>query len=272
MAVGLIWMWAWWTFMVIINIVNLISAILVSKQSHSMRTNNDEKYRKWMLAMGFIFTIVGLYRSFFVTSYGDRQAWFNTIANSAGVVRILAMFAEMSFAGLIAYAMLKFNKYVPAPKDAQAGKFKKFILTKSPYILPICIFLANICINIGLILKFTMLGAIEETLWAIGFLSVLPLAIIQLRRILKIKDKEEIKRLRILKASAIVIVVWCVVYCCFGVFYNVPSYWSEQIALIKGGYPPIQTGMSAIVDAFSTVNVLREYSDWGFGFVFFAFP
>ena len=269
MAVGLIWMWSWWTFMVIINVVNIISAILVSKRSHKLRANyKDEKYRKWMLAMGFIFTLVGLYRSIFVTSYGARRAWFNTILNSAGVVRTLAMFAELSFAGLIAYAMLKFNTYLPAPEDAQANKFKKFILTKSPYILPICIFLANICINIGLVIKFTMLGAIEETLWAIGFVSILPLAIIQLRRVLKIKGKEQVERFRVLKASAIVIVVWCVVYCCFCVFYNVPSYWSEQIELIRTGYPPIQTGLSALIDAFSTINVLREYSDWGFGFVF----
>ena len=114
MAVGLVWMWSWWTFMVVINVVNLISAMLVFKQSQTMskKDNKDEKYRKWMLAMGFIFTIVAFYRSIFVTSYSARRAWFDTIANSAGVVRTLAMFAELSFAGLIAYAMLKFNKYV----------------------------------------------------------------------------------------------------------------------------------------------------------------
>ncbi len=181
MAVGLTWMWSWWTFMVFINVVNLVASILVFKQSSGMRMKDDKevKYRRWMLSMGFIFTFVGLWRSIFVTSYGDRRAWFGTILNSAGLIRTLAMFAELSFAGLIAYAMLKFNQYVPDPDEKHRSKFMKFVLTKSPYILPICIFLANICINIGLILKFTMLGAIEETLWAIGFLSVLPLAIIQ---------------------------------------------------------------------------------------------
>ena len=149
MSVSVTWMWSWWTFMVIINAVNLGASVFVFKQSRSMsmKDDKDAKYRRWMLVMGFIFTFVGLYRSIFVTSYGARRAWFGTILNSAGVVRTLAMFAELSFAGLIAYAMLKFNTYVPAPEHAHSSKFKKFILTKSPYILPICIFIANICVN-----------------------------------------------------------------------------------------------------------------------------
>jgi hypothetical protein len=222
-----------------------------------------------MLVMGFIFTIVGLYRSIFVTSYGARRAWFNTLANSAGVVRSMAMFAELSFAGLIAYAMLKFNTYVPVPERAKSNKFRKFINTNSPYVLVICLLFANICINIGVPTRFSLMGAIEETLWSIGFLSVLPLAIIQLRRVLKIKDEEEAVRLRKLRISAIVIVIWCVVYCSYGLFYHLPDIWIRQIEIITTtGYPPLETGVEALIDPFITINVLREYSDWGFGFMF----
>ncbi|MHA1112038.1 MAG: hypothetical protein ACTSRE_13100 [Promethearchaeota archaeon] len=256
--------------MVIINVVNLVSSILVFKQSRtmSMKDDKDAKYRRWMLAMGFIFTFVGLWRSIFVTSYGARRAWFGTILNSAGVVRTLAMFAELSFAGLIAYAMLKFNKYVPAPEDAHTSGFKKFILTKSPYILPICIFIANFCVNTKLFVGLSLLGTIEETLWSIGFLSILPLAIIQLRRILKVKDKKAAARLRKLKISAIVILIWCVVYCTYGLSYHLPTMWSYEIGIITStGYPPLTTGISAILDPFTNINVLRGYGDWGFGFM-----
>lgn len=262
-------MWAWWTFMVLINVVNSVASILVFKQSRSksMKGDKDTKYRRRMLIMGFIFTFVGLYRSIFVTSYGARRAWFGTILNSAGVVRTLAMFAELSFAGLIAYAMLQFNQYVPAPEAADTTKFKKFLLTKSPYVLVICLILANICINTKVITTFALLGAIEETLWSIGFLSVLPLAINQFRRVRNIKDKEAGERLRILRISTAVVLTWCIVYCSYGLFYHLPDIWIGVISS-PADYFTFETGASALADPFTTINVLREYGDWGFGFVF----
>ena len=83
--------------MVAINVVNVVPSVLVYRKNRLLKDTRDVKYQRWMLAMGFIFTLVGFYRSIFVTSYGRRYGWFDTILNSTGVVRTMAMFAELSF-------------------------------------------------------------------------------------------------------------------------------------------------------------------------------
>ncbi|HHE65390.1 MAG: hypothetical protein ACTSWC_12900 [Promethearchaeota archaeon] len=277
------WAWPWWSIMVTTSIANLIVSAVILKRNLSRNSilsttsttsapsiNSDLTYRRWMLLMGSIFTIVGAYRTVFVSQYGPQMAWFDSIANSSLLIRILAIFAEMSFSGLIAFVMLKFNTYLPASEDSpnpHTEKFKKFFLTKSPYVLVICIFLAQFFATSAVITKFTFLFAIEETLWSIGFLSVLPLAIIQLKRIIAVKDEETAQRLQMLKISAIVILGWCIIYCSYGLFYHLPGIWTREIAKLQVGYPEIKTGMSAIIDAFTIVHESKLYSDWGFGFL-----
>jgi len=69
------------------------------------------------------------------------------------------------------------------------------------------------------ITKFGQLGVIEETLWSIGFIAILPLAIIQLRRDFLVKDKEEKERLQILRISAVIIAAWGVIYVGYGLIF-----------------------------------------------------
>ncbi|MHA1200378.1 MAG: hypothetical protein ACTSQF_13730, partial [Candidatus Heimdallarchaeaceae archaeon] len=261
------WAWPWWSVMVAINIVSLIVCVIVFRKSLIPNDGKDAKYRVGMRIMGVIFTVVGAYRAVFVTRYGPQQAWFDSLANSTLLVRSLATLAELSFSGLIALAMLRFNTYVPPKEEALANKFKAFYITKSPFILPICLFLANIFATSSVITKFVLLGAIEETLWSIGFLSILPLAIIQVRRVFLIKNKEEKERLRTLKISAIIIAAWCVIYVCYGLIFHLPGMWEYVIDLFQSGLPAIKTGWSAIVDSFMIVNVSRLAADWSSGFL-----
>lgn len=219
------WAWPWWAVMVSINIVNLVVCAIVFKRSRIPKDGTDTKYRKWMRIMGITFTLVAAYRAVFVSRYGTQRAWFDSLANSSLLIRSFATVAELAFAGLIALAMLRFNTYLPPKEEVQTNKFKSFMTTKTPYVLVICIFLAQFFATSSVITKLGLLGAIEETLWSIGFLSVLPLAFIQLRRVLKIKDEEEAQRFQILKVSAIIIAAWCLVYCCYGVFYHIPGIW-----------------------------------------------
>jgi hypothetical protein len=107
-----------------------------------------------------------------------------------------------------------------------------------------------------------------ETLWGIGFLSVLPLAIIQLRRVLSIKDKEQAERLRRMKYSAIIIATWCVMYCMYRWIFTLPGMWARSLARIEAGLPPLKTGLEAIIDVLGIrTRTSLEYSDWGFGFL-----
>ena len=260
------WAWPWWTFMVIINIVNLVICAVIYKRSLFPKDGKDTTYRKRMRIMGVIFTLVAAYRAVFVSQYDPQLAWFDSIANSSLLIRMFAIAAELSFSGLIALAMLQFNTYLPAKDEASANKFKSFINTKSPYILVVCLFIAQFFATSGVITKFGLFWAIEETLWFIGFLAILPLAIIQLHRILSIKDKEIVERLQMLRASAIVIAAWCVIYVTYGVVFHLSEMWIGVFDGLIAGFPTINSG--AIADAFMIVYETKEYSDWGFGFLF----
>jgi hypothetical protein len=222
-----------------------------------------------MRIMGFIFTLVATYRAVFVSRYTPQLAWFDSILNSSLLIRMFAVAAELSFSGLIAFAMLQVNDDLPAADHNNASKFKAFVTQKSPYFLIFCIFLAQFFATSGLITKSQTLFAIEETLWSLGFLSVLPLAILQLRRVYAIKNLELVPRLKILKISTILILAWCVGYCSYGLLYHLPlESWAGAVEQIKTGLPAIKTGASAIRDAFVIVNETKAYRDWGFGFLF----
>jgi hypothetical protein len=218
--------------------------------------------------MGLMFTLVAAYRAVFVSRYFTQMAWFDSIANSSLLIRIFAIAAELSFSGLFALVMLRVNRDLTDISKSDTNGFKSFITKKSPYILIISIFLAQFFATSGLIMKSKLLFAIEETLWTIGFLSVLPLALMQLRRVYGIKDKGIARQFRMLRMSTIVVAAWCVFYCSYGLFYHLPlESWAGAIDQIKTGYPILRSGSSAIVDAFTIVNESKVYSDWGFGFL-----
>lgn len=261
------WAWPWWAVMASVGIVNLVVCAIVFKLSLPPKDGEDSKYRKWMRIMGVIFTLVGAYRAVFVASYGPQRAWFDSVANSSLLIRLFAIFAELSFSGLIAFSMLQFNTFLPVVDDERSSKLKTFITTKSPFILIICIFLAQFPATAAVITKLELLGAIEETLWLIGFLSILPLAIMQVRRVFSIKDKETVERFRVLRKSTIIILAWCVIYCCYGLFFHMYEMWVSVVNQLQTGTPVIRTGLSAIIDAFMNVNASRVYGDWGWGFL-----
>ncbi len=262
------WAWPWWTVMVFINIVNLIVCVLVFKRSMNPKDGVDLVYRKRMRIMGLIFTMVGAYRAVFVSRYLAQMAWFDSIANSALLIRIFAIAAELSFSGLIALAMLRVNTDLPA-ENASSNKFILFMATKSPYFLIGCIFIAQFFATAGLIMKSNTLFAIEETLWSLGFLAVLPLAIMQLHRVYNIREKRALKNLKMLKQSTVLIAAWCMIYCSYGLFYHLPlESWPNAINQLDTGLPMIKSGVMAIVDAFIILNESKAYSDWGFGFLF----
>ena len=262
------WAWPWWTVIVFINVINLSVGALVYKRSLRPKDGIEDVYRRRMRIMGIIFILVAAYRSIFVSRYITQLAWFDSVANSSLLIRFFAIAAELSFSGLIALAMLQINRDIPAPNAKNDNRLKSFITSKSPYFLMVCIFLAQFFATAGVITKSKTLFAIEETFWTLGFLAVLPLAIMQVRRVFAIRDKKEIEQTQLLRRSTIIIAAWCVIYCCYGLFFHLPlESWTGAINQIKTGIPAIKTGSKAIMDAFFTVNETKEYSDWGFGFL-----
>ncbi len=268
------WAWPWWSVMVAINVINVIACLTIFKRATSAAggfNNILDVYQKRMLVMGLIFTLVGAYRSVFVTFYLTQLAWFDSLANSSLLIRFFAFFAELSFACLFAFAMLRLNKALPGKNHSNG--LLKFVATKSPYLLIMCIFVAQFFATSGLITKSTTLFAIEETLWTVGFLCVLPIAFVQFRRVLRVTDKQEKQRLEMLITSAKVIFAWCVIYCSYGVFFHLPlEFWGESAVkaaeVVQATLPVYNLDMAAISNAFFNITETKEYSDWGFGFLF----
>lgn len=267
------WAWPWWSAMVAVNIINVIVCLTIFRRTTRSAggfSNITDQYQKHMLIMGLIFTMVGAYRAVFVSRYLYQFAWFDVLANSSLLIRFFAIFAELSFAGLFAYAMLRFSKDLASNNHTNPAL--NFIESRSPYLLFFCIFTAQFFATIATINKNNTLFAIEETLWTAGFLLILPLAFIQLRRALSIKAEDEKKRIKMLLTSSKVIFAWCIGYCSYGVFFHLPMDFFSDTAnstmAVTTAMPVAQAGLAAVWDAFFIVNESKEFGDWGFGFLF----
>ncbi len=268
------WAWPWWSAMVAVNVISLLVCLAIFQRSRSAAggiKNIVSPYHKQMLIMGLIFTLVAAYRSVFVSRYLTQFAWFDSLANSSLLIRMFAIAAELSFACLFAFAMLQLNKDLPGKQHS--NPLLNLVATKSPYLLIICIFVAQFFATSGLITKNNTLFAIEETLWSAGFLCILPLAFVQFRRVLAITHEAEKRRLAMLITSAKVIFAWCVIYCSYGLLFHLPvEFWGEGATsgaiLIETAQPIIELNLTALSDAFFIVNETKDYNDWGFGFLF----
>ena len=106
------WSWTWWSGMVAVNVLNMVICLFCFRQSRNA-PDGDSTYMKRMRFMGLVFSVVAFYRAIFVSRYLYQYAWFDTLANSSLLIRTLAWGAEMSLCGLIAFAMLRFNRDIP---------------------------------------------------------------------------------------------------------------------------------------------------------------
>ena len=224
-----------------------------------------------MRIFGLTYILVALYRSVFVSSYLEQLAWFNTVANSSLLIRCFAIFSEISFAALIMLALLRLNKDVPAPAGHHPGRFLKFMETKSPYLFFICLCTAQVFATTATIVKIDVLFAIEETLWGFAFLAILPLVIIQLKRVYSCKDSKSAKQLKLYRIFTVIMIIFTIGYCGYSVFYHLPiEYWPHAIAQLQmqTPVPAIRTGAQAIHDAFFVVHECRSLATWGgIGFI-----
>ncbi|MCY3412803.1 MAG: hypothetical protein INQ03_14290 [Candidatus Heimdallarchaeota archaeon] len=251
------WAWPWWSVMVFLNVINLIFCYYIIKRSPLVDNENEITYKRRMRLMGIIFTVVGAYRSIFVSQYDPQLAWFDSIFNSSLLIRFFAIFAELSFSGLIAYSMIKFNEFIPFSNQNKMT----LILEKTPYALVLSIFLAQFFATPSVVMKSELLWAIEETLWFVGFLVILPLALNQLKRVLTISDPALKERMVMFRHSAIVIAIWNLIYVGYGIIFHLGEMWRGEFSLQE-------THPVSIKEALLIVNETKVYGDWGFGFLF----
>ena len=261
------WMWPWWYTMVAVNMTQVAVCAHLFRQS-LQAPDARSRYVQWMRIMGLVFTLVACYRAIFVSRYLYQYAWFDTVLNSSLLIRTMASFAEISFSCLIAFAMLRFNKDAPG-KQQPPNPSIAFVLNRSPYALIACIVLAQFFATAGLITKSRLAFAIEESLWGLGFISILPLAVVQCLRVIRSEHEFAKKRLSMLRTFAYVNFGWCLIYCTYSLVYHLPTeYWATALEQIEMGIPALKSGFSAVTDALLVVKVTHHYEDWGFGFIF----
>jgi hypothetical protein len=256
------WAWPWWSVMVLISAVNLVLCVRAVVRTVGPVDQPDGNYGKWMRIMGVTFTIVGAYRSVFVARYSTQMAWFDTLANSSLLIRGLALFAELSFSGQFALALMQANRDLAIEPTAPVARL---FAHKAPYVLWGCISIAQVFATTGVITKSELAFAIEETLWFLGFLTVLPLAVAQLRRASAMRDSGRFDRIR---RFAILNVLWCAVYCTWSICLDLPAVWAAAVRQLRTGIPEIRLGLGAVRDALLVVHESKAWGDWGFGFVF----
>jgi len=266
------WTWAgyWWGTLVAINVINVIICVFLFIRSRKDKNRADAGYLRLMRTMGLIFVSVALYRAIFVSSYLRQLAWFDCVLNSSLLIRSLAIFAELSFVGLIAKSLLRMNEDVPGLIDIK-NKFRTFLQTKTPIILFVCILIANIFATAATITKIDLLFALEETFWGIGFVSLIPMLIMSMRRLFKYRHTAEWGNLLQFRIMIVVVAVFTIGYSLFELGFNLPFvYWPNAIAQLQmpNPDPAFRFGFQAILDAFLIVHQTRDLSAWGgMGFI-----
>jgi hypothetical protein len=264
------WAWPWWGTLVAINVINVIICIVLFIRSKKDNNPADANYLMMMRTMGLIFVAVAFYRSIFVSSYLRQLAWIDSVLNSSLLIRGFAIFAELCFAGLIAKGLLRMNEDIPELIDRK-NKFQTFLQTKTPIILFACIFIANIFATAATITKIDLLFALEETFWGIGFVSIIPMLIMSLRKLFTYRKTAAWDNLRQVRIMVIVITIFSLGYSLFELGFNLPIvYWPEAIAQLQmpNPDPAFRFGFQAIRDAFLIVHETKDLNAWGgMGFV-----
>ena len=264
------WAWYWWGTLVALNVIHVIIGIFLFIRSRKDTYPDDAKYLRMMRTMGLIFITVAFYRSIFVSSYLRQLAWFDSVLNSSLLIRSFAIFAELSFAGLITKSLLRMNEDIPEFIETK-NKFPTFLQTKTPIIFFGCIFIANIFATSATITKIDLLFAIEETFWGIGFVSIIPMLIISLRKLSAYRNTPAWINLQQIRISTLVIAIWSIGYSLFELGFNLPIvYWPTAIAQLQmpNPDPTFRFGFQAILDAFLIVHKTQDLNAWGgMGFI-----
>jgi hypothetical protein len=246
------WDFVWQAVMAVIGITNLCIAVFLFSRSKKWAAAEPQhaKYFSFLRTAGLIYVSVALYRIIFVSSYPDRLVWFDTILNSPFIIRCLAAFAEMCFIGMIAVILYKMCRDAVPAFGAEGRPFGAMLM-KLPFIAVGCIFAAQFFAFAGLITQYLTPFAIEETLWAVAFLCILPVVITGLRNVKKAEKG--------LRTFLVLMAVWCFGYLLFQCFYALPFMYYAELAQDIGKTIPADALMKAVSGSTAT----RDFDAWG---------
>ena len=260
---GEAWNWPYWGIMVGINVISfaIMVFILIKMILDYKKDKVNGKYRLILSIFGMIYCSVALYRSAFISSYTGLKGWFGITANSSFVIRCLATFAEISFAIVIGVVLMHMNKQVALPEYVYKHPWFEKFLKFSPWLIIICLSIAQFFAWSGLLTQYIFLFAIEETLWCLGFVCILPLLLVQTINLFK-NFKHE-RRLTYYKVFVMVLCVFTIGYALFQICYQLPFGYYLEIAddMVNGVHYGINAeSFNRII---TVVNQTRTFEDWG---------
>jgi len=241
----------WWTTMVVISSINMLALIVILLKSRKWNQQEPQYAKHFMLVRvtGFIFISVALYRTIFVSSYPGLIVWFDTIFNSPFIIRILATFAEMSYIGIMAVLLHKLDKTNPITKED--NKFGA-LLTKLPLFAVLCLFASQFLAFAGLIMQNNLPFIIEEALWGVAYVSMIPLIFTRL----KLSKKHGLDANQ--KLFLVVMAMWCVGYSIFQFGYGLPFIHMNDMTLEAIVMP--ENALSQSIHGFTAT---RDFHTWG---------
>jgi len=245
------WDAVWHTITVAISCVNLAIGLVIVIRLVRRRGEESRHvaYRRFLCAAGLLFLTVAAYRSVFVTKYVGGLVWFDTAFNSPFLIRCLACLAELSFIGLIAGVSLRMI-HSAARRVGPSGPHFGPLVSRLPYVAVACIFVAQFFAFTGLITQFQWPGAVEETLWALAFLSIAPVIVVGLRH------RPAVPGFHI---WLVMMAVWCAGYLVFQIGYALPfMYWANVAQDIGQALPA-----DALRQAISGYTRTRDLGTWG---------
>jgi len=242
--------------MAVVGTANLVMALVIFFRSRKwgVAEPHNSGYFRLLRILGLIFISVALYRTIFVSSYPDRLVWYDTVFNSPFLIRCLAAFAELSFIIMIAAVMRKMIKDIVMSDERVNGNLPRSVLDKLPLVAVGCIFLAQLFAFAGLITQYQTPFAIEETLWALAFLSITPMIVTGFKQVKKNKNAA-----KGFKAFLIVMAVWCGGYLAFQCLYALPFMYFANLAQDAGKSIP----RDALRQAVFGYTATRDFSTWG---------
>jgi len=131
----------------------------------------------------------------------------------------------------------------------------------NPLIFFACIFIALIFATTTTLTRIDLLFAIEETFWDIGFVSIIPMLIISLRKLSARRNMPAWVDLRQVRQLLIVIAFYCIVYILFEFGFGLPFlYWPGAIAQLHmpNPDPTFRFGIQALRATFLIVHPTRD--------------
>jgi len=229
----------------------MLAVIALAVKSISWRREEPQYTGHFMLARltAFIFVSVALYRTIFVSSYPGLLVWFDTIFNSPFLIRCIATFAELSYVGIMVILLHKLDKSNPILRDE--NKCNGF-LTKLPYFAFACILVSQFLAFAGLITQNNIPFVVEEALWGVAYVSMLPLIIVRLR----LSKKHGLDGNQ--KLFLTVMAMWCIGYGLFQFGYGLPFIHMNDLTTGTSAVPE-----NALSNSIFNFTQTRDFDTWG---------